>query len=88
MPGVLVPDNFLIVSLSGILNLTPCHQLGGTDSPLGESPLHSPGSPGAGGVAGLAEALERELRGIRCEISVIADKIRCRGCQVSRWSGG
>ena len=28
------------------------------------------------GIAGLVEALERELKGIRCEISVIADKIR------------
>ena len=30
------------------------------------------------GIAGLAEALERELKGIRCEISVIADKIRSK----------
>ena len=35
-----------------------------------------PGGEEATGIAGLAEALERELKGIRCEISVIADKIR------------
>jgi hypothetical protein len=30
------------------------------------------------GLAGLTKALERELGGIRCEISVIANKIRWR----------
>ena len=39
---------------------------------------YSEGGDEATGIAGLAEALERELKGIRCEISVIADKIRLR----------